>query len=64
VTVRKDTVKAAVRALFKLWDNSPPHNACMFHPDTDWMGIGIKRKGTSKWYATLLAAVDSSPAQP
>ena len=64
VTVNKPTVAKAVKALFKLWDLSPPHNACMFHSDTDWMGIGIKRKGTSKWYATLLAGVDSSPAQP
>jgi uncharacterized protein YkwD len=63
VTV-KDTKAKAIKALFKLWDNSPPHNACMFRATTDWMGIGVKKKGTSKWYATLLAAEDSSPANP
>ena len=64
VTVNKDTVKKAVRALFKLWDLSPPHHDCMFRGTARWAGIGIKRKGTSKWYATFLAADDSSPANP
>jgi uncharacterized protein YkwD len=55
----------AVKALYKLWENSQDHNRCMFDftANTTWAGVGIRKKG-SRWWATFLPAADSSPASP
>jgi uncharacterized protein YkwD len=58
-------LKAIVRTFYRGWDNSPPHHACMFDEDfhSTWAGVGIAHSG-STWYATYIAAQDSSPSSP
>lgn len=44
-----------VRIVFRGWKRSPGHRDCMFHPNADRAGIGIKKAGRT-WWATLIAA--------
>ncbi len=63
--------KVAMRMIFKVWKNSTAgHRECMYDEESPirhfktWAGIGVERRGKSKWWATFLAGVDSSPDSP
>ena len=58
-------VKSIVRIFYRGWDNSPPHHRCLFDAEfrSTWAGVGIAHRG-STWYATYIAAEDSSPSSP
>lgn len=55
----------AAKKLVSLWVNSPGHYACLFDQISSkvWGGVGVKHVGTY-WYATFLAAGDSTPSAP
>jgi uncharacterized protein YkwD len=59
-------LRTIVRTFYRGWDKSPPHHACLFDEDfrATWAGVGIAKAGVSTWYATFIAASDSSPGQP
>jgi uncharacterized protein YkwD len=58
-------LKSIVRIFYRGWDRSPGHHDCMFDAKfrTTWAGVGIAHRG-STWYATYIAAEDSSPSSP
>ena len=57
---------AAAKRLYKQWKNSPGHYNCMFDAgpgafQANVAGIAVKKIAPSTWYATFLAARDTTP---
>lgn len=59
-------LKTIVRTFYRGWDRSRSHHECLFDENftSTWSGVGVVRVGSSTWYATYIAAQDSSPGQP
>ena len=58
-------LRRLVAIFYRGWNASPGHHDCMFDADfkTIWAGVGVAHRG-STWYATYIAASDSSPNSP
>lgn len=53
----------ALRVIYRMWRNSPGHKKCMFDKlgwSSESGALGLKHSGNT-WWATFIAAHDSSP---